>query len=810
MPHPLVRWMAVAAVMVGVGLVSGVSAVSWADAPPRLLSAPDVEPPQGAVLPADASVVLLLTVDATGAVTEVEVVSGLRPDIDAVVIEAARRIRFRPAERNGQPVPARLRFRYRLRNTAARSSSVVQDAGASPPRTEPQRDTVHNQQERQPADRSQTAPPSRTVHRTPEPGEAGVTIRSRHEPGAATRATFRAEELTTVPGTFGEPTRIVATQPGVARTPFGLGYFVVRGASFENTGFFIDGFPVLILYHLATGPAVISSRLVGQLDFYPGGYPLQYGRFSAGVIALETRPPPTDRPRGEFELDFFRASVLGVLPFDHGRGSIAVALRRSYYDFLLPIFTPGVVLNYGDGQIRADYRFSDRLRGSLFMFGSTDFFDRTEATGQGATATTARDALRYTFGRLIARLEYREPSGWLAQWSGMLGYDETFLVQSDPGRPDIGMQGGGAVVGQRASVRIPTGRSLATTVGMDTLGYIYSVDLAFPSPGGFGSVPPPLSNPRVANLRSSVIQFDVSAYVEEVLRTGILEFTTGMRLAHLNYQGNQHWVADPRAVLRLRVRDNVTAIASTGWFHQAPPFFALIPQAGNPNLLPQRAWQSSLGVETTLPFQIETRVTGFFNRMWQLPRPTFNDAVPTAQGAARALALSDGEGRAYGLEVLVRRRLERGIYGWLSYTLSRSERFIGNGRVVPFTFDQTHVLNLAASWDIDGRWRIGTRFQLATGAPTSLITGAIYDADLDGYRPVYVSEADRLPTYHQLDARVDYKFRLGPLQVSAYLDVLNVYWAQNAEGWVYQYDFMARRPRPGIPILPTLGIRGEL
>lgn len=637
-------------------------------------------------------------------------------------------------------------------------------------------------------------------------------MRSRTEPGAATRMSFRAEELLTVPGTFGEPTRVVATLPGVARTPFGLGFFVVRGASFENTGFFVDGYPVLLLYHLGAGPAILSSRLVGQMDFYPGGYPVQFGRFSAGVISLETRPPPTERPRMEVEIDLLRASALGVVPFADGRGTLAVAVRRSYYDALLPLLQPGVSVSFGDAQVRADYRFSEAVRASLFWFGSMDTFDRTQAIGSGLSAATARDALSYNFWRGIGRVEVRSPSGASGYVSAMVGWDDIGLVQSNPGRPDTGVRANGATMGLRAQVRAPAGPVLTASGGVDILAYSYAVSLQAALASGIGAVPMPQSNPTIAGIRGNVTQFGIAPWLEAVLRSGPMEFTAGARAEALGYQGNQFLVGDPRAVLRVRAHPRLTVVGASGWFHQAPTFFSLLDGAGNPNLLPQRAWQSSVGVELDLPLNLELRLTGFFNSMWQLQRATY-DFVPSSGssgGAMRALLVSDGQGRSYGLEVLLRRRLERGLYGWLSYTLSRSERFLGEGRVVPFTFDQTHVLNIALSYEPLPALRFGARFQLATGSPTSLVRGSIYDADADGYRPVYTSEADRLPTYHQLDVRADYRFRLGPLQMSTYLDVLNVYYAQNAEGWVYQYDYADRRTRPGLPILPTVGIRGEL
>jgi hypothetical protein len=39
--------------------------------------------------------------------------------------------------------------------------------------------------------------------------------------------------------------------------------------------------------------------------------------------------------------------------------------------------------------------------------------------------------------------------------------------------------------------------------------------------------------------------------------------------------------------------------------------------------------------------------------------------------------------------------------------------------------------------------------------------------------------------------------------------VLNVYNQQNPEGYQYSYDFSKRVEFPGLPIVPTLGVKGE-
>lgn len=792
------------------------SPIALADSAPRLIEAPEVSLPDDGSVPPDASVRLEFTVDVDGHVQDVTVVESLRPDLDAQVLDAARRMVFHPAERGGVNVPARMRFRFRLRPTAARERSLIppnpytdddrSTAGVAPTATDHTETTVG---------------PAAPVAPTPEPTEdvAGeATIRARRQPGAATVMTLRGEELTTVPGTLGEPTRVVATMPGVARTPFGLGFFVVRGASFENTGFFIDGFPVPLLYHFGAGPAVISSRLVGQLDFYPGGYPLQYGRFSAGVISLDTRPPPTDRPFLEFSVDVLKASAMAVVPFDHGRGSIAIAARRSYYELIAPLIVDGVNLSYTDYQVRADYRFSSRSRVSLFWFGSQDALDRTAATGSGQTVAEQQSSISYVFHRLIAKYEHGLPNQMQLSLSTMLGVDDTRFTNIEPGQQTQSFQSTGFILGERATLRVPTGRHATTSFGLDVLTISFDADLRVPLDDNIGAVPPPASDPMVLAFRPRLTELSVSPWIEEQLRYGPVELTAGLRLDRLEYAAVKTWTYDPRAVLRVRAGDRVTVVGATGFFHQAPPFFQLVPQVRNPDIVPQRSLQSSVGVELNLPWNLEARVTGYLNEMYNLQRST--SGVATQGGTLqRSNVVDDGQGRAFGLEVMLRRRLDHGVYGWVSYTLSRSERRQEiNGAVVwtPFAFDQTHVLNLALSWDINTRWRVGARFQLATGSPRRRVTGSYFDADTDSFRPVLLprqvddSDTERLPTYHQLDVRVDYRFRWGPLRMSAYLDVINAYFAQNTENWVYQYDYARRVPFPGLPILPALGLSGEL
>lgn len=773
--------------------------------PPRLIEAPEVTLPEGAEpLPDDAAVELQITISADGSVQEALVLEPLREDIDALVLAAAHQMRFEPATRDGEAIPARVRFRYRITPPAPPAEETESEETA---------------EEEAEAEEQEEASAIEEVETEGDLAPLGVTAQiERPEPGAAERITLRAEELTTVPGTFGEPIRVVALMPGVARSPFGLGFFLVRGANFQNTGFFVDGFPVPLLYHLGAGPAVISARLVDKLHFYPGGYPSMYGRFSAGIVSLETAPPPTDSIRGELEVDLFRASALAVVPFDNGRGSVAGAVRRSYFELLLPLVQPGLELAYTDYQLRADYRVDPRMSLSLFFFGSDDRLDQSGAFGGGVASEGTQTGLGYDFQRLIARMVLRFPNNARVSISGMLGRDGNSIQSSQPGSEPLVIALQTSYAALRVDAEVPWGdiRELQTNFGLDINAQLFDVFATAFTPAGLGEYPRPIFTPQGLEddegmqdfLVPTVVRALGAAYIDQIIRLGTLQISLAGRFDYMRYGDISDVYPDPRLVMRWQVVPELLLKGATGLFSQPPVAFQLARTGGNPALQPERAWQNSVGAEVTLPERVEVHTTFFYNQYFDLVEQVNRSVIQPDGSLQRTYFANEGEGRAYGLEVLVRRRIEQGLYGWLSYTLSRSERRDGNVWE-PFVFDQTHVLNLALSYAFDG-WRFGAAFQLSTGRPTTSLVSATYDADVDEFDPTFRDIGERLPTFHRLDLRIDRDFEIGPIRGSVYLDVQNVYNSPNTEGTLYSYRFHQSASLPGLPILPTIGVRGSI
>jgi len=151
----------------------------------------------------------------------------------------------------------------------------------------------------------------------------------------------------------------------------------------------------------------------------------------------------------------------------------------------------------------------------------------------------------------------------------------------------------------------------------------------------------------------------------------------------------------------------------------------------------------------------------------------------------------NGEARAYGLELLLRKNEGR-FTGWLAYTLSRSEQRtpgrnsqeigINNGDWYKTNFDKPHDVTITGSYDLNENWDLNANFIYQTGLATTF-PNAQYEYE-DVNIPVYgARNEDRLPSYHRLDLSATYypkKNKGRKLQSSWNFGIYNVYNRQNA------------------------------
>lgn len=836
--------------------------------PPELVQFVEARlPPNAAVRAGD--VVLLLTIDASGAVSAAEVQSGLGSPYDEAALDAARRFVFRPATQGGQPIAVVVPFTYSFALSERRGRIVEARAERNELDVGPGQQVTGELLERgtrtpiagvvvllehsdtmavargitdsegmfriaglaagnhrlrilapgyQPIDRTVEVPtissdPTSaldlgTSYAQPDGSERFRTVVTGDvRPPAATEVVLTEQELTQTPGTFGDPTRVVATLPGVARSPFGFGYYAVRGSNFDNTGFFIDGHPALYLYHLASGPGVLPPTMVSEIQFYPGGYPADFGRFAGGVIAIDIASPPTDRWHLDVEVDVLKASALFTTPFDDEKGTLTVAVRRSYYELFVPLFVDDLSVSYTDYLVRLSYAISPDIDVKFTFIGAEDRVD-AGSTDDTPGEDSSQD-IGLGFHRVTAALDVNLDRELSWSTSGAFEYDHTEgrRVAEDDDTLKVDLDGW--FVQLRSWLDWTPLPFYRLRAGVDGLWSNLAADLRIASLPPLGDPLPPEFDPVVIHTGFSGPYGSFAPYLSADWEpVEGLRLLPGVRMNIDYWADTVHLSVDPKVAVRYRFHPDWTVKAMTSIAHQPPPVFQVIPPYGDPGIPPVQAWQSSAGIEWIFASGWEVSVEGYYTALENLARP--RNVFTSEDGEVERTNWSaDVKGRSYGMELFVRKRMGDWVHGWLSYTLSRTERrFPPEGwNIGPI--DQTHMLNLAWSFDLGDEWSLGARFTFATGNPYYPIVGSRYDADRDRYQPIYAAESERLPIFHRLDLRLDKNFRFDTWLLGFYLDVQNAYNASNSEGFRYSYDFGIRTAGVSLPILPTLGVRAS-
>jgi hypothetical protein len=606
------------------------------------------------------------------------------------------------------------------------------------------------------------------------------------------RFTLRDEELHMTPGSLGDPFRIIGMLPGVVVPVPLLPLWVVRGAPPGTSGFFLDGMRVPQLFHFVIGGSVVHPRLVDRVDFYPSAYDASFGRFAGGIIDGETRPA-RDGYHGEIELKIYDIGGLveATLPKDV---KITVSGHYGWPSFLVKLFSNNADLQYWDYQLRLDWKGL-----TVQAIGSFDALTYQRDQTVNGMQVKANDRFRLAFYRV--QIRDRERWGRVELETAIVG-----------GVDEMASFGGVGVrklsISTRANVGVRWKRfRLLGGVELELQRFSvedFSPDLQAAMPDQFGE----LSDSRGGVVGGGFVEGAIDLIPRR------LQVTLGSRL-DFYHSGNVTLLGlDPRMQLRATLLPELVVTAGTGMYQQAPSFPVGLPGIDTfaLQLGLQRAWQSMVGLEMKLPKGFDLSLKGYYQRFWNLNDVVLDFSVtlctappPESLSGLAAEVTRQLDGASYGGELMLRRTVGR-FTGWLAYTLSKSERIFSCG-LRPADFDQRHVLNFVLQVRLPWKLIAGAHLYVATGRPYTTDPG-------DGTVPL--RNNSRLPTYVQLDLRLDREWLFRRWAFAAYLEVLNVTYSTMILGVFTPSDTM------GLPILgsqslnslhiilPTIGLRARL
>ena len=617
------------------------------------------------------------------------------------------------------------------------------------------------------------------------------------------RQSLRGSEIQRVPGSVGDALRALQALPSIGVANDFSGALYIRGGSDEDNLYYFDRVPIGYPYHFGGIVSSLSSEVIERIDVYAGGYGAEFGVDSQAVIDIYSRNKNTDGFRAKLNLNVLYSE--GLLEGKIGdQGFWYAAGRRSYIDLFLGSlsFDSGAITafpRFWDYQVKGAYDLNDKHQLSMNLFASGDNF-ALKLDGEDVDEDV-RGNISFGSGFEGAGIHLRSRlTDRLTSFLSLTRSDFQFDVNVGPelslkiDAPDYVLRED-LTYNLNPKHRLESGVILGIEPGRAIGKFI--------RPPDEGEVD---YDPRFLERQTfdeSVRGRRMEVYLQDRYRVlPFLSVVLGLRVDYFNLVDD--FSIQPRGSILLDIMEGSQLQFSYGNYYQVPGPPRLTQSVGNPDLTTSQASHYILEFTRQVSEGTEFKFAGYYKDLANLV--TNDDDV---------IYLNQGVGFAQGTEVFLRHRAGDRFLGWGSYTYGLSKR-----RDRPeepyryYSFDQTHVATLAATYRLTPTWEIGVKWQYRTGNPYTPVEGATQQTDPRNGESIYIpnyveTNSGRLPPYHRLDVKLSKAFRFKSWEMSLFLELLNAYNRKNLLNFSYSEDYTEKDEIYQFPFIPYLGITTE-
>lgn len=621
------------------------------------------------------------------------------------------------------------------------------------------------------------------------------------------------KQVEKIPALLGEVDIVRAVQllPGVTTVGEGASGFNVRGGNVDQNLILLDDAPVFNSSHLFGFFSVFNPDAVKDLKLYKGGIPSQYGGRTSSVLDVRLKEGNNKRyeAKGGIGTIFSRFSIEG--PIKKERASFIVAGRRSYIDVLAKPFLSKKQPSLKDAQFyfydltaKVNYRINDK--NTVFLSG---YFGR-DVFGAGFT---------FDWGNATTTLRWNHifnPRLFMNLTAFYSNYDYKIIFTQPGNNQKFEWRANIVNYSLKSDWSFYMNANNTVRFGIQNITYQFNPTTAIISDAEGKSTDLSLER-KYAN------ELAVYAGNEQKINDKFsIEY--GIRLSNFSYLGNTtaYYYRDTVAGIEkpLSKEEKISGLFNPikNYFNPEPRFSAnyVINQTSSlkwsynrmvqyiqivsntaattpldvytpatNNVKPLVADQGSLGYFKNFKENTyETSVEVFYKYMQnQLDYIDNADLLINKYVEAQFL---QGIGRAYGIELYVK-KVKGKWNGWLSYTLSRTERkveSISNNNWFPSRYDRTHLLNVVNTYDFNKKWSASVTFVYLTGTPATFPDAKF---QIQGYQVPYNTTNERnkyrIPPYHRLDVGVTWNIdamKTKKFKNQLVFSVYNVYNRRNA------------------------------
>lgn len=584
-----------------------------------------------------------------------------------------------------------------------------------------------------------------------------------------------------IPAVFGEVDIVKSIQllPGITNAGEGVGGFFVRGGSVDQNLILLDEAIVYNPSHLLGFFSVFNPDAIKDVKLYKGGIPAEYGGRLSSLLDIRMNEGNMKKwgVSGGIGLISSKLTIEG--PIKKDKASFIVSGRRTYADLFLKLSKDEALrdnqLYFYDLSAKVNYKINDKNRVFLSSYFGQDrlILGNAFSTGWGNTTATMRwnhlfsPKLFSNFTFIYSKFNYSlgVPEGAFAfDWDASI---QDFSIKSDftafitpkstlkfgfiathhTFEPANFRPSGEEGESLLKAVKVPNKHAIEPAVYISSeqkigehvvlqYGLRYSV---------FYNIGP-----------GQVFQYEEDG--QTVKDTTFYNSFEGIKFYHgLEPRASANFIINPNNSIKTsynRTRQYLHLISNST---VSSPFDIWVPS--DPYIKPQIGDQVAVGYfKNFLDGRLETSIELYYKKMQNLidyrdnAELLLNDKIETQ--------LLSGDGRSYGAEFFIKKPEGR-ITGWISYTLSKTERKvpgINNGELYPATHDRRHNLSIVSNFNINEKWSISANWVYYTGLAVTFPVGKF---NYNGVVAPIFSERNgyRLPDYHRLDLSVNFSWQ---------------------------------------------------
>jgi len=574
------------------------------------------------------------------------------------------------------------------------------------------------------------------------------------------------KDIKNIPVLFGEKDILKTIQllPGIKSAGEGSSGFNVRGGAVDQNLILLDEATVYNASHLMGFFSVFNSDAIKDISVYKGNEPAEYGgRLSSALdIKMNDGNDKKISVNGGIGLISSRLTIEGPLVKD--KGSFIVSARRTYADLFLKLSKDTTFnqaqLYFYDFNAKANYKLDDKNRIYLSGYfgkdvlglGSTFGINWGNATGTLRWNHLFSDRLFSNTSVIFSNYDYR------INITNGIELNIISRIQDYSIKQDFQLYSG-----TNNTLKfgfnfiyhkiIPGIITASSTVDLKTLTNKYALENAIY-----------LSHQLTFSDKFSV---EYGARVSAFSSLGPGNFYTYDSLGsptdttfypkgkfvknyvNIEPRATFNYILNQQSSVKASYSRNVQNLHLISNSTSGNPTDLWIPSSNN--VKPEISDQVSLGYYRNFDDNLFEFSAEVYYKYLQNQIDYKNGAELNFNENIESQILF-GSGRAYGLEVFLKKKYGR-FNGWISYDLSRTERkfdAINNGNYYPARQDRTHDISIVGMYELNKRLTFSATWVYNTGNAVTFPSGKY---EIDGKTIMLYSQrnANRMPAYHRLD-----------------------------------------------------------